>query len=358
MHSARIKRVVERLKAEGVDALLVTYIPNVQYLSGFTGSTAMLLITQDKRYFLTDFRYLEQVKQQCDSGYKIIDNTNKKLVQDILPALPGSAGLKRIGFESRQVAYAMWEKFKTKGREFVPTSGWIEELRAIKTPAEVELIRAAVRLNEAVFAEMLAQIGPQTTEADLAAEMVYRAIKHGAQERSFTPIIASGDNAAKPHAEFTSRKLVRGAPLTIDMGVQLNGYCSDMTRTVFYWDCPPEWEHVYNIVREAKELGQAAIKPGVAGRDVHRVAREHIAAAGYGEYFNHGLGHGVGMEVHESPALALAGETELKPGNVVTVEPGIYLPGKGGVRIEDIALVTKTGCQNLNALHTDLTVVG
>jgi Xaa-Pro aminopeptidase len=358
MHSARIKRVVERLKAEGIDALLVTYIPNVQYLSGFTGSTAMLLITQEKRYFLTDFRYLEQVKQQCDPGYKLVDNTNKKLVQDILPTLPGSAGLKRIGFEARQVTHASWEKFKTPGREFVPTAGWIEELRAIKSPAEVELIRAAIRLNEQVFTEMINQIGPKTTEADLAAEMVYRAIKHGAQERSFTPIIASGDNAAKPHAEFTSRTLVKGAPLTIDMGVLLNGYCSDMTRTVFYWDCPPEWEHVYNIVREAKELGQAAIKPGVTGREVHRVALEHIAAAGYGEYFNHGLGHGVGLEVHEAPALAMAGEAELKPGNVVTVEPGIYLPGKGGIRIEDIVLVTKTGYQNLNALHTDLMVAG
>jgi Xaa-Pro aminopeptidase len=358
MHSARIKRVVERLKAEGIDALLVTYLPNVQYLSGFTGSTAMLLITQEKRYFLTDFRYLEQAKQQCDPGYKLVDNTNKKLMQDILPALPGSAGLKRIGFESRQMTYATWERFKTKGREFVPTSGWVEELRAVKSSAEVELIRAAIRLNELVFTEMIAQIGPKMTEADLAAEMVYRAIKHGAQERSFTPIIASGDNAAKPHAEFTSRVLVKGGPLTIDMGVLLNGYCSDMTRTVFYWDCPPEWERVYNIVREAKELGQAAVKPGVPGRDVHLIARDHIAAAGYGEYFNHGLGHGVGMEVHEGPALAMAGEAELKPGNIVTVEPGIYLPGKGGVRIEDIVLVTKAGCQNLNALHTDLTVVG
>ncbi len=358
MFSARIQQVVDRLEAEGLDALLVTSIPNILYLSGFTGSTAMLLICRDARYFLTDFRYLEQVRQQCEPSYTLIDNTNRKLIEEVLPELPGSAGLKRIGFESRHVVYATWEKFVAEGREFIPAPGWIEDLRSVKSAAEVALLRAAVQLNERVFTEMLSTITAQTTEADLAAEMVGRAIKYGAQERSFTPIIASGDHAAKPHAGFTLRPLVPGAPLTIDMGVLLNGYCSDMTRTVFYKDCPAEWAQVYNTVREAKELAQAAIRPGIAGRDVHSIARDHIAQAGFGDYFNHGLGHGVGIEVHEGPSLSMAGAAQLAPGNIVTVEPGIYLPGKGGIRIEDMFLVTGTGGENLNLLHTELTVVG
>lgn len=358
MYSARIKQLAGRLEAEGLDALLVTSIPNIMYLSGFTGSTAMLLIGREQRFFMTDFRYLEQVRQQCDPGYTLVDNTNRKLIEDVLPGLPGSAQFARIGFEARHVVFATWEKFQAEGREFIPTAGWIEDLRSVKSAQEVALIRAAVQLNERVFTEMLSTITAQTTEADLAAEMVGRAIRYGAQERSFTPIIASGDNAAKPHAEFTMRPLVPGAPLTIDMGVLLNGYCSDMTRTVFYKDCPAEWAQVYNTVREAKELAQAAIRPGVAGRDVHGIARDHIAAAGFGEYFNHGLGHGVGIEVHEGPTLSLAGAAPLAPGNIVTVEPGIYLPGKGGIRIEDMFLVTADGGENLNVLHTDLTVVG
>jgi Xaa-Pro aminopeptidase len=358
MFSARIQQVVNRLEAEGLDALLVTSIPNILYLSGFTGSTAMLLICRGQRFFLTDFRYLEQVRQQCDPSYTLIDNTNRKLIEDILPGLPNAAELTRIGFESRHVVYATWEKFQAEGREFLPAPGWIEELRAVKSDAEVALLRAAVQLNERVFTELLSTITAQTTEADLAAEMVGRAIKYGAQERSFTPIIASGDHAAKPHAGFTLRQLVPGAPLTIDMGVLLNGYCSDMTRTVFYKDCPAEWARIYQTVREAKELSQAAVRPGIAGRDVHVIARDHIAAAGFGDYFNHGLGHGVGIEVHEGPSLSLAGTALLEAGNIVTVEPGIYLPGKGGIRIEDMVVVTKSGSENLNLLHTDLTVVG
>jgi Xaa-Pro aminopeptidase len=358
MFAARIKRLVERLEAEGLDALFVTYLPNIQYVSGFTGSTAQVLVTKGSRYFMTDFRYLEQFKQEGEPSYELVDNTNRKFVEELLPALPDEAALKRIGFESKQITYASWEKLKADGREFVPTVSWVEDLREVKDAAELALITAAIRLNERVFTEMLSVIGPDTTEADLAAEMVSRAIRYGAQERSFTPIIASGENAAKPHAGFTARPLVPGAPLTIDMGVRLNGYVSDMTRTVFYKDCPAKWAQVYNTVCEAKELAQAAVKPGAVGRDVHNIAKERITEAGYGDYFNHGLGHGVGIEVHEGPALAVSGEKELAAGNVVTVEPGIYLPGEGGVRIEDILAVTPGGGENMNTLPTHLQVVG
>jgi Xaa-Pro aminopeptidase len=359
MHDARIQKVLQRLPEAQLDALLVSSLPNIFYLSGFTGSTAMLLLTADKRYFLTDFRYHEQVGQQVKGGFELVDNTGKKLVADILPGLPGGDQLKRIGFESDHVTHATYGKLaEAEGREFVPTSSWVEDLRMVKDELEVELIREAVLLNERIFTELLGLIGPGVTEADLAAEIGYRAMKAGALGNSFSPIVASGANAAKPHAGFSTQELVAGAPLTFDMGVALNGYCSDMTRTVFYKDCPAQWELVYNTVREAKDMVTAQLRPGMLGREADAIAREHISAAGHGDHFGHGLGHGVGIEVHEGPRLAAPSEQKLAVGNMVTNEPGIYLPGEGGVRIEDILLLTDSGCDNINTLPTDIVVIG
>jgi Xaa-Pro aminopeptidase len=206
--------------------------------------------------------------------------------------------------------------------------------------------------------ELWEVIGPDTTEADLAAEIHYRALKYGASGYSFDPIIASGKNSAKPHAGFTPEKLVPGTPLTIDMGIKLNGYCSDMTRTVFYKDCPPKWEKIYGIVREAKDLAFDAYRPGKLGKEVDAVARRHIADNGYGECFGHGLGHGIGIEVHESPNAGSLSEIPLSEGNVLSDEPGIYLAGEGGIRIEDLVVVRPDKPENLNVLDTELRVVG
>lgn len=359
MHDARIKRVLERVSGESLDAILVTSLPNIYYLSGFTGSTAMLLLTPGKRWFITDFRYHEQVGKQVQGGFELIDNTGKKLVQDVLPSLPGSDQIKRIGFESDHVTHATFEKLgAAEGREFVATTGWVEDLRMVKDKKEVELIRQSVLLNERIFTELLGLIGPGVTEADLAAEIGYRAMKAGALGNSFSPIVASGPNASKPHAGFSTQELVPAAPLTFDMGVLLNGYCSDMTRTVFYKDCPAKWEEIYGTVKDAKDLVTAHLKPGMLGREADAIARKHIADAGHGEHFGHGLGHGVGIEVHEGPRLASTSEQKLVAGNVVTNEPGIYLPGDGGVRIEDILLVMDSGCENVNTLSTDIVVIG
>lgn len=358
MANARVKRVMERLETEGLDALYITNLPNIYYLTGFTGSTAQVLISRERRWFLTDFRYQEQFSVQVDPDFNLIDNTSRKFLEDILPSLNGS-GLKRIGFESDHLSHASFVKLQAADSfEFTPTSSWIEELRAIKDDAELELIRESVQLNERIFSELCALIGPQTREADLAAEIEYRARKYGAEEASFSPIIASGQNSSKPHAGFTRQLLTPAAPLTIDMGVRLNGYCSDMTRTVFYKDCPAKWEKVYRIVREAKRLAQKAIAAGATGSAVDAAAREHIAAAGYGDNFGHGLGHGVGIEVHEAPRLARTTENLLQVGQIVTDEPGIYIPGEGGIRIEDMLVVTSDGCENLNVLGDDVQVVG
>jgi Xaa-Pro aminopeptidase len=365
MYEARLQRVVERLQAEGLDALLVCYsakaerLPNVFYLSGFTGSTAMLLIGREHRWFLTDFRYHEQMAQEVREAWELVDSTGKKLVEEILPVLAEAAALKRVGFASEHVSHAMHSRLAdADGIEFVATEGWIEDLRLVKDEQEIESLRSAVRLGERIMTEVWGVIAPGVTEADLAAEIHYRALKHGATSCSFAPIVASGENASKPHAGFTTQKLTPGAPLTIDMGVVLAGYCSDMTRTVFYRDCPAEWRQIYETVRSAKDLGFAEVRPGVTGKAVDAAAREHVYRAGFEGRFEHGFGHGVGIEVHEAPALARTADAELRSGMVVTNEPGIYLPGRGGVRIEDMVVVSEDGAENLNELDTELRVVG
>ncbi len=359
MYSARIEKLLARLSSDGLSSVLITNLPNIYYLSGFTGSTAMLLITPEKRFFITDFRYHTQVALEVDPSFELLDNTGKDILRDTLPALGTGVTGARIGFESDSASFTLGARLKDSSfAEFVPTNGLVEKLRMVKDSGELERIRAAVLINERIYQEVLGFVGPDVSEIDLAAEIEYRALKHGCSGVSFSPIVASGPNSAKPHARFSTDKLTPASPLTFDMGMKLNGYCSDMTRTVFFKDCPPKWEAIYNVVRNAKDSAHAAIRPGLTGREVDAVARDIITAAGYGELFGHGLGHGVGIEVHEGPRLARIGEIPLEAGHVVTNEPGIYLPGEGGIRIEDMAVVTADGAENFNTLPTDIQVVG
>ena len=359
MYTARNDQLCAKLSESGLDALLITSLPNIHYLTGFTGSTAMALVTPQQRFFITDFRYHTQYAQQVEKSYELVDNTAKNLIKTVLPGLPGSEGFRRIGFESVHVSYDMWTMLSSAdSREFGPTKAVVEDLREVKTEAEIELLRTSVLLNEKVFLEVLGTLEADTTEADLVAEIEYRCRKHGATGTSFDPIVASGANSSKPHARFTQDRIVPGTPLTFDMGVLLGGYCSDMTRTVFFRDCPPQWEKVYNIVKLAKDSANAAVRPGRLGREIDAVARKVITDAGYGDKFGHGLGHGVGLEVHEGPRLAQVAEMQLRVGNVLTNEPGIYLPGEGGIRIEDMFVVRENGPENLNTLSTDIQVCG
>jgi Xaa-Pro aminopeptidase len=359
MYRERTARLIEQLKASELDALLVTSLPNIQYLSGFTGSTALVLVSPAGSWFITDSRYTERVGKTLEPCFTLVDNTGLKLVEEVLPTLDGATAFKRVGFEAAHMNVAAQQRYSAAAKfTWVPTENLVEDLRIIKDESEIELIRQAVLLGERIFTELLGVCGPDTTENDLAAEISYRAMKYGAEGVSFSPIIATGPNSAMPHASYTSQKLVPGAPLTFDMGVRLNGYISDMTRTVFYKDCPEKWARIYNIVREAKDLAASAIKPGLLGKQIDAVARNIISKQGYGENFGHGLGHGVGIEVHEQPRLAKVSETELKPGMCVTDEPGIYLPGEGGIRIEDILVVRPGGAENLNTLETGIKVIG
>ena len=359
MYETRLKLLREQFDSNGIDALLITSLPNIYYLSGFTGSTAMILVQQDKCYFITDGRYTLKVQQEVEQAYQFVDNTGKNLVREVLPKIIGNQAVNRIGFEAVEVTQAQltrWSEQETFS--FVPTSSWVEELRQVKSEAEIELLRQSTLLNEKLFEKVLGFVSDDITERDLAAELYYWALKMGADGVSFEPIIAGGERSAMPHAGYTGAKLVPGAPLTIDMGVKLGGYCSDMTRTVFFKDCPAEWEAIYAIVLQAKDAAFEAAKPGMKGCEVDAVARKIITDAGYGDKFGHSLGHGIGVEVHEGPRLAAIYDLEIASGNVLSNEPGIYLPGQGGIRIEDLMVIRDNGAESLNTLSTDIRVVG
>lgn len=358
MTGQRIAALLSRLECEGVDALLVSSLPNIFYLSGFTGSTAALLLTQQQGFFLTDFRYHGRVRSQTSGNWEIADTSNSPL-RELLPQLAAQHGLRRIALEAEQINLATYLDLQAAGGpEYVPTRGWVEDLRRVKDAGEIAKLQAAESLGERIYSELLPLLGPDTTEADIAAEIEYRARLYGASACSFSPIIASGVHSSMPHAGYSSDKLVPGTPLTIDLGVVLDGYCSDMTRTVFFKDCPQRWEQIYNLVDLAQRTAFERLRPGVTGREADAYAREVIDDAGFGEYFGHGLGHGVGIQIHESPRLSKAEQRVLEPGNVTSLEPGIYIPGEGGVRIENLIWFTDDGVRSFNQLGTELTVVG
>lgn len=357
-YQSRIDSLRHTLVSQGLDALLVSYLPNIFYLSGFTGTTAWVLISEKQLLFLTDSRYHERFREEVFPDYELVDfyqdSVGKKLSE-----MAKQFGWRRIGFEAQHLSYAEAEEMKQQvtGCELIPQSGLIENMRLCKEKDEVSLIREAVRIVEEVFQELLGVMTAGVTEADLAAEFEYRIRKRGVKAASFSSIVAFGPNSAKPHAGFSGQQLIPGVPLTFDLGVVYEGYCSDMTRTVFYGGISRGWEKLYGIVRKAKESAAAAAAPEVACAEVDRVARDLITAEGYGSNFGHGLGHGVGVEVHEQPRVNKRSQEVLQPGMVFTIEPGIYLPGQGGIRIEDIYLVTKRRVQRLNSLATEVVVI-
>jgi Xaa-Pro aminopeptidase len=364
--TGRIGRLRGLFCKHGIDAMLVSKLENIHYLSGFTGSTAQLIITVNELFFLTDSRYYEQFKQEVMGGYQLIPFYTGTLGGK-LAELGSSAGIKKMGVEASALTYAqVLELQENAGMEIAPVSGVVEGLRIIKEPEEVDCLRRAIKLKEEAYSEVIKLLKPDVTEAETAAEFEYRIRLKGARASSFSPIVAFGENSCKPHASFSSRKLVPASPLLFDLGVKLDSYCSDFTRTIFFGGVSPGWEKIYNAVLEAKDAAATLGKPGMTGLEVDKLARDIIVARGFdsynenGEerkYFGHGLGHGVGLEVHEGPRLHSKSADILEPGMIITIEPGIYLPGQGGVRIEDMYLVTDNGFENLNSLPTDLKVV-
>jgi Xaa-Pro aminopeptidase len=350
----RSDRLAAQLAERGLDALLVTDLVNVRWLTGFTGSNGLAIVgADDQRVFLTDFRYLTQSGEQLDAGW------HREIAPEILPAA-ATFVTGRVGFDDAHMSVKEHGGLAQRvgdGVELVGAGGAVEELRAIKDVGEQELIRAAAKLADAALTEVLGRGLAGRTERDVALDIEVTMRKAGAEGASFAPIVASGEHSALPHAVPRDVEIAKGTLVTIDWGAQLDGYASDCTRTYATGELDPRDREIYELVLKAQLESLAAVRAGAGGREVDAVARDIITAAGHGEHIGPGLGHGVGAEIHEGPRLSQRSEATLETGQVVTVEPGVYVPGAIGVRIEDLAIVTDDGAEVLTGLPKDLQVI-
>jgi Xaa-Pro aminopeptidase len=357
--SERVQRAVAALPEAQTDALLVDSLINVRYLSGFTGTSGLVLVARERLVFVTDFRYVEQAADQVDPAFEQV-RAPHDLVETISDLLPPGDPV-RLGFDDRHLSVSEHRRLREllpERVELVEAGGLIERLRAVKDEQEVAAIASATDLADAAFTRVLESgiVGRTEHEVALALENEIRAA--GAQRPSFPPIVASGPHGARPHASPREVAIEPDQLVVFDWGAELDGYCSDCTRTVATGDVGAEAREVYQLVLAGQLAGLEALRAGAGGREVDAAARRVIEEGGRGEEFGHGLGHGVGAEVHEAPRLSKRSEDQLEAGNVVTVEPGIYLAGRFGVRIEDLVVVTETGGRILTSLPKELTSVG
>lgn len=357
--AGRLDRLRERF--DGYDALLVTRLVNVRYLTGFTGSAAVLLVLRDGAVFTTDGRYREQSAEQLGAAgvhADIVVGATADAQRRALVDAATAAGVTRLGLEadgltwSQQRGYA--EAFA--GTELVPTEGVVDGLRIVKEPGEVDRIRAACAIADEALGELLPTLHDRPTEREFALRLEFGMRERGATGVSFDPIVASGPNGALPHARPSDRRIERGELVVIDFGCVVDGYCSDMTRTVSVGEPSAEARRIWDTVLESQRAGCEAVAVGVECAAVDGASRRVIADAGWAEAFVHGTGHGVGLEIHESPRVASTSTGTLAAGHIVTVEPGVYLPGVGGVRIEDTLVVTPTGPVALTEFPKQLVV--
>jgi Xaa-Pro aminopeptidase len=351
--AARADRLGELLAERELDCLLVTDLVNVRYLTGFTGTNGACIVGRDERLFLTDFRYVEQAEEQVQ-GFERLP-AGRDLVGDVAAHLRGRAGFDDAHLSVR--AHARMEERLGDGVELVPAAGLVESLREVKDEEELRAMGEAATLADGVYEYLAERRLSGRTEVEVARDLERELRERGA-EPAFPVIVAAGPHGARPHAEPRDVEIPPNTLVVVDMGARLEGYCSDCTRTLATGDVNDQATEVYEVVRAAQEVGLGAARAGADCRGVDTAAREHIEAAGYGERFGHGLGHGVGLEVHELPTLSRAGEGELAAGNVVTVEPGVYLPGEVGVRIEDLVIVTDGEPEILTGFPKDLVTVG
>jgi Xaa-Pro aminopeptidase len=363
---ARVARLAAELDGQGVDRLLVSAPLNVRYLSGYTGTNGLLLVSAHEdgaHRFFTDFRYAGQSAQQVPSELER-EIASGELVEAAVRALGqgGVEGQRTLGFDDASLTvkqHARLRELLAPGWELVPCAGIVERLREVKDEQEVARIRAAAELADQALTEVLEDglIGRQ--EREVAIDLELRMRRLGAQAPSFPSIVAAGEHGALPHAEPREVEIKRGVLVTIDWGAYLDGYCSDCTRTYATGALEEQGSAVYELVLDAQEAALAAVRAGISGREVDGVARSIIERAGHAEHFGHGVGHGVGMEIHEAPRLSrTASETPLCAGNIVTVEPGVYVSGHLGVRIEDLVLVGEVGHERLTTLPKRLTLIG
>ncbi len=351
----RGERLAELVAERELDQLYVSDLTNIRYLTGFTGTNGACLIGDGELIFFTDFRYTERAKDEVAPEWERPE-AERELIPQIVARMKGRVGFEDAKLSVRQLARLEAAAADEGTAEFVPAGDLVEQLRVVKEPEELERIAAAAELSDGVYRWALERGLAGHTERDVARAVEARIRELGA-EPSFPPIIAAAENGALPHAEPGQREIGSGELVVFDMGSLLGGYCSDCTRTFATGDPGDDAREVYELVLRAQQESLEAVRPNAAGKEVDAVAREIISEAGHGDRFGHGLGHGVGLEVHEGPRLATTSEDELGKGNVVTVEPGVYLPGRFGVRIEDLVVVTADGHRNLSSLPKDLQIV-
>jgi len=351
----RLERLRTRMEEPVLEAFLITSRPNVRYLSGFTGSAGSLLIGREFAVLLTDRRYTLRAQREAP-GFEVVVPHGPD--DDILKTQLEARGLRQVGFEANSVTVKTlegWrEKYSDLGVEWVATNGVVEELRLVKDAEEIACIREACGIADAAFNHIRLFLQPETAELDVAMELEFYMRRQGARRPAFESIVASGENSAIPHAETSERRFRLGDFVTLDFGAEVNGYCSDITRTVVIGKATGEQRRIYQTVLDAQRRAIDAIRPGVKGCDVDAVARRIITDAGYGDYFTHSLGHSIGLSVHDGMGFAQKSEIVLEPGMVFTVEPGIYIEGFGGVRIEDDVLVTEDGAEVLTHAPKEL----
>lgn len=350
----RVDKLRQKMKEMELDAYVVMRPENRRYLSGFTGTTATLLILPERAFLLTDFRYIEQATAQAPD-FEVV-----KVSLDVFASIAEyGKDVKRVGFEGDYATYLDYGKLNEAfpQAELVPAGQLLDSLRSIKDASEIAVIRKAVEIADQAFADLLKSLEIGQTEEEISLNLEFSMRKAGASGGSFDFIVASGWRGAMPHGVASSKNVQKGELLTMDFGALYQGYCSDITRTVCLGEPTDKQREIYDIVLAAQKAGIEAVAPGRKGKEVDAVARKVIADAGYAEFFGHGLGHSVGLAIHEGPNLNMREERVLEPGMVVTVEPGIYIPNWGGVRIEDIVVVTEDGCEILTQAPKEFIII-
>jgi Xaa-Pro aminopeptidase len=350
---SRRRAVSDGLAARKLDALLVAFSPNLRYLSGFIGSNGCLLAMPEDAILFTDPRYRLQAAQETTARVKVCKSA---LVVDVLAAI-ARLGLKRVGYEPARMTCDLFEALKARlpmRASLAPVSGWIEGLRMVKTPEEIARIRRSVETNSRAFEAGVARVRPGMTERDLAAELEYRMRRLGAEKPSFETIVAAGARSALPHAQPTAARLSPGDLVVVDMGAFQEGYASDMTRMLYLGRPGARVKRTYRAVLEAQLAAIDRVRAGAAAAQVDRAARRVLKGYGLDRAFVHSTGHGLGLEIHEPPRIGMRDKTVLREGMAITIEPGVYLEGFGGIRIEDTVVVTANGCEILTPTAKEL----
>lgn len=351
-----IDRLREKLAQKGLDAVLMTGETAIRYFSGFTSVDATVVVTKNHASLLTDFRYTIQAKEQCFEGYELVEVGRGGSLDAISKALDAD-NAKKVGFEDAELSVAVFNQYSTLAYEFVPFSNELCAMRILKSAEEVESLRLAQAMADRAFMKLLTRIHSGMTEKQVAAELNYLCSMEGSEGPSFDPIVGSGPNGAMCHAVPSDRKLQKGDLVVLDFGCIKNGYHSDMTRTFAVGEPDEFSREIYAIVLESQTRGLNAVRAGITGKELDSKSRDYIVEKGYGECFGHSLGHGFGLQIHEAPSASTASKDVFEAGMTITIEPGIYIEGRLGVRIEDCVVVTEDGMINFATASKELLTI-